>query len=96
MVAAARARRPRIDTAAGLRTARELRDALSASERLLRQTLEATRTGSWSWDVRTNVIQWSDNLGPIHGLPRGAQPESFQGLLELLHPDDRQRLVDAV
>ena len=96
MVAAARARRPRIDAAAGLRTARELRDALSASERLLRQTLEATRTGSWSWDVRTNVIQWSDNLGPIHGLPRGAQPESFQGLLELLHPDDRQRLVDAV
>ena len=96
MVAAVRARRPRIDAAAGLRTARELRDALSASERLLRQTLEGTRTGSWSWDVRANVIQWSDNLGPIHGLPRGAQPESFQELLELLHPDDRQRLVDAV
>ena len=95
-VAAFRDRRPRIDATAGLRTARDLRAALSASERLLRQTLEGTRTGSWSWDVRANVIVWSDNLGPIHGLPRGAQPATFQELLELIHPDDRQLLADAV
>ena len=65
----------------GLRSERDLRDALSASEVLLRQTLDATRTGSWSWDVAENVVVWSDNLGPIHGLPEGAQPTSYEQLL---------------
>jgi PAS domain S-box-containing protein len=62
----------------------------------LRETLELTRTGSWDWDIATDVVHWSDNLGPIHGLPRGAQPRDYEQYISLVHPDDRERLAGAV
>jgi len=79
-----------------LRGDQELREALVASDALLRQILELTDTGSWEWDVRANDVRWSDNLGPIHGLPRGTQPAGYEEYLELIHPDDRGRVAAAV
>jgi PAS domain S-box-containing protein len=74
----------------------DLRQALVASEALLHQILERTETGSWQWDIAANVVSWSENLGPIHGLDRGAQPDDYEGYLELIHPDDRERIAAAV
>ena len=75
---------------------RDVRAALITSETLLRQTLEGTQTGSWYWDIPTNVVSWSDNLGPLHGLPRGTQPSDYAAYLELIHPHDRERIQAAV
>ena len=83
---------PLVDDAAE----RDVRAALVMSETLLRQTLEGTQTGSWYWDIATNVVWWSDNLGPLHGLPRGTQPSDYAAYLELIHPHDRERLEAAV
>src|SRR5262245_38290496 len=79
-----------------LRGDQELREALVASETLLQQTLERTDTGSWQWDIEANVVSWSENLGPIHGLERGAQPRDYEEYLDLIHPDDRERIAVAV
>jgi len=75
---------------------RDVRAALVTSETLLRQTLEGTQTGSWYWDIPTNVVSWSDNLGPLHGLPRGTQPSDYAAYLELIHPHDREKIQAAV
>jgi PAS domain S-box-containing protein len=75
---------------------RDLRQALVESEALLRQILERTETGSWEWDVAANAVRWSDNLGPMHGLPRGAQPAGYEDYLSLIHPDDRELMTAAV
>lgn len=74
----------------------DLRAALVASETLLQQILERTDTGSWRWDIPANVVSWSENLGPIHGLERGAQPSDYEEYLQLIHPDDRERIAAAV
>ena len=47
------------------------------------------RLGSWEFDVRTDHIEWSDELCRIYGLEPGTQPTGFEGYLAILHPDDR-------
>ncbi|MEZ5123982.1 MAG: SpoIIE family protein phosphatase [Solirubrobacterales bacterium] len=62
----------------------------------LRLALEGTGTGSWVWDVETDAISWSANLGPLHGLPRGDGPRTHAAFLESVHPDDRERVAGQV
>ena len=71
-------------------------EALRASESQLRLALDSTETGSWRWDIPTNEVQWSENHGPLFGLPPGAHPQTYQAFLELIHADDRPRIADAV
>ena len=62
-------------------------------EERLRLALEGTETGFWEWDVATDRIEWSDNMGPLYGLPRGTQPEGVNDFLErIVHPEDREAL----
>ncbi len=48
--------------------------------------------GSWQWDIKTNMIEWSENLCRIHGI----EPEDFDGTDEnarkFLHPDDLEHI----
>ena len=62
-------------------------------EERLRLALEGTETGFWEWHVETDVIEWSDNMGPMYGLPRGTQPGGYGDFLDrILHPDDREEM----
>jgi len=62
-------------------------------EERLRLALEGTETGFWEWDVASDHIEWSDNMGPLYGLPRGTQPAGVNDFLErIVHPDDRVEL----
>src|SRR6478735_1204573 len=63
-------------------------------EERLRLALEGTEPGFWEWYVATDVIEWSDNMGPLYGLPRGTQPAGVQDFLDrIVHPDDREALA---
>lgn len=71
--------------------------ALSAvpvsDEQVLQATLalalEGSGTGSFVWQVDADAIHWSPNLGPLHGLERGAAPTRYAEWLAGLHEDDR-------
>ena len=52
--------------------------------------------GVWQWEVATNVVTWSDELYRIYGLSPGEFGASFQGYLERVHPDDRDRIRTTV
>ena len=70
---------------------------MRALEERLRLALEGTETGFWEWDVATDVVEWSDNMGPLYGLPRGTQPGGVDDFLqEVVHPDDRGPLGELV
>lgn len=63
-------------------------------EERLRLALEGTETGFWEWNVATDVVQWSDNMGPLYGLPRGTQPSGVADFLDrIVHPQDRERIA---
>lgn len=87
------------DDAALVKRIRELSDELQQcklAEARLHVALAAGRMGVWDWNVRTNSIEWSDNLAPSHGL----SPESFGGTMEafqeLIHPEDRELVSKAL
>jgi serine phosphatase RsbU (regulator of sigma subunit) len=63
-------------------------------EERLRLALEGTETGFWEWHIATDTIEWSENMGPLYGLPRGTQPGGVSDFLErVVHADDRTALV---
>src|SRR5215207_596000 len=66
-------------------------------EERLRLALEGTETGFWEWFVATDTVEWSDNMGPLYGLPRGTQPDGVQDFLDrIVHPDDREALAGLI
>ena len=70
--------------------------ALEASNARLRMAQEAGRMGVWEWDLRGDVIIWSDALEHLWGLPTGGFDGSYETFDAMVHPDDRARVNDAV
>jgi PAS domain S-box-containing protein len=66
------------------------------SEERLRFALDAASMGTWDWDLSTNVVEWSDNLARIHGLPEGGFDGTFASYEREIHPDDRARVYASI
>ena len=97
-------RRMRNGGIAGLRiditALKQAQAALRVSEESLGRTREhlelaqrMAQVGSLIRDLKTNAVEWSDELYRIYGLERGTVPPGFETLLELIHPDDRDAVV---
>ena len=63
--------------------------ALRRSEARLSEAQQLARVGSWEWDIRANVVTWSDELFRIYGLEPQSLSPSYEEFLERVHPDDR-------
>lgn len=79
-----------------LQASRQSEAKLRAREERLRSSLEAADVGTWDWNIRTGEVGWSDNLERIHGQQPGSFRGTFEGFLEGVHPDDRQRVLDTI
>lgn len=69
---------------------------LAEVEVRLREAEAMAHVGSWLWDTRTDVVQWSVEFHRLHGL----DPLDFGGTLAsylgVVHPDDRAALERAM
>jgi PAS domain S-box-containing protein len=70
--------------------------ALAHSEERLRRALDAARMGIWFWSVESGVLTWDENLRQLYGLEPGEQISSYEDFLARVHPDDRERVGNAV
>jgi PAS domain S-box-containing protein len=61
-------------------------------ERELRITLDATTDGIWSWNVDSGEVFFSDRYYTMLGYGPGEFPASYKSWIDLLHPDDRERV----
>jgi len=59
------------------------------AQRHLAMALEAARMGTWSWDIRSGKLEWSENLLELHGLAPGTFRGTYEAFLECIHPEDR-------
>jgi diguanylate cyclase (GGDEF)-like protein/PAS domain S-box-containing protein len=66
---------------------------IRASETALKEVQQLAQLGSWSWDLTSDEVTWSQELYRIFGLPE-EQNASFDMFQRLLHPDDRQRVLE--
>lgn len=63
---------------------------------LIKQGQELANFGSWQWDISSNKVSWSDVLYNIYGLNEHTFPATFEGYLNVLHPDDLQRVLGII
>jgi|GEM_PF-1634146 len=62
-------------------------------ERQFAQIQRLAQFGSWEWDVVTGVLTWSDELYRIAGMVPRESLQTYETVLGLIHPDDRD-IVD--
>ncbi len=68
---------------------------LKRTEQLMVDTQGVAHLGTWEWDIREPTAVWSDELYRIYGLTRREYTPSYEAYLTMVHPDDRQRVIDA-
>jgi len=68
---------------------------LRRSEQLMVDTQGVAHLGTWEWDISQPTAVWSDQLYQIYGLTREQYTPSYEAYLSMVHPDDRQRVIDA-
>lgn len=75
---------------------REYERQLLASQARLADAQRIARIGNWFWNLTNHQIQWSDQTYHIFGF----QPQQFavnhDMFLNLVHPDDRTRVQNAI
>jgi diguanylate cyclase (GGDEF)-like protein/PAS domain S-box-containing protein len=74
----------------------EAEDRLRRSETNLLKAQQIAKLGYWEWRIVENHLFWSGEVCRIFGMVPENVPSSYEAFLEYVHPDDRQRLQDAV
>lgn len=62
----------------------------------LSEARHIAHVGSWHWEVRKNIITWSDELYAIYGLRPHEFKATFEGFLGRVHPDDASKVKDII
>ncbi len=69
---------------------------LTYSDPRLRAFLSVTFDILYDWDMRTGAIYFGEQLDAVLGLRPGAFPREISGWFDRLHPDDRERVAEAI
>jgi PAS domain S-box-containing protein len=70
--------------------------ALIRSEETYAKAEEIAHIGSWDWNILTGDLRWTDEIYRIFGQEPQSFGATYEAFLESIHPDDRQKVVDAV
>ena len=62
----------------------------------LQDAQRLARIGSWRRDLATSEVTWSDQLYEIFGRDPADGPAFGETLLSYVHPEDRERVLEAV
>lgn len=75
---------------------RRTEEDLIESQMQLAEAQELTMLGSWRWDVEKDRIYWSDQMYSIYGVNPATFNASIDGLIQIVHPDDREAVRTTV
>ncbi len=73
---------------------KQAEEELKRTTQFLQETQEVATVGGWEVSLRSERMQWSDELYRIHGLPPDAGPTPEEAI-EFYHPDDRDSIREA-
>ena len=69
-------------------------EALRASEERLRLAQWAAHIGTFDVNIRTGVDIWQPETEALYGLPPGGFGGTLTAFEDLIHPDDRERVIE--
>ena len=70
--------------------------SLSRSEERLQEAQNLAGLGAWTWEVGSEAAQWSPRMYAMHGLDPADGPVTFAAYFEIVHPDHRAQIRNAV
>ncbi|MFT6503877.1 MAG: PAS domain S-box-containing protein [Crocinitomicaceae bacterium] len=71
---------------------KKVEELLRENTILLNESQRLAHLGHWHWDINEDVVTWSSELYRIYGLSEGDVQVSYEKYLELVHPEDRERI----
>ncbi|MEY2556700.1 MAG: hypothetical protein QOE34_125 [Verrucomicrobiota bacterium] len=75
---------------------KEIEEMLRRRQSQLELAQELAHLGRWTWEVQTDEMTWSEELCRISGRTQDDAPRSYPAFLEIVHPDDRPGLQQAL
>jgi len=69
-------------------------EGLRKSEERFRLAAQAAGIGTFEWNIRTGVNTWTPELEAMYGLPPGGFGGTQSAFENLVHPDDRTRVIE--
>ena len=73
-----------------------VQQAVEEANQRFELTMEATHTGLWSWDVQSNLVEWSELAYRQLGYAPGAFSISLERFQQLMHPDDLEPVMASI
>ena len=70
--------------------------ALDERQAQLAMAVSSSGIGFWSWSAETDEVTWDDAMCRAFGVSRAQVPTTFAGVVERVHPADRQDLNDRI
>ncbi len=74
---------------------KQVQQSLRESEERFNRTQRIAHIGTVERDLRTREVIWTDETFRIFGVTRESYKPSFENLMSLVHPEDREVLVSA-
>ncbi|MEJ1385658.1 MAG: transporter substrate-binding domain-containing protein [Candidatus Sedimenticola sp. (ex Thyasira tokunagai)] len=75
---------------------KQTEELLRSSEKSLEKAQRIANLGNWEWDIPGGGLTWSDEIYRIFGLQPGEFAASYEAFLETIHPEDRDKVIEAV
>ncbi len=75
---------------------RKAEDALGASAERMRLAQQVSLVGTFEWNIQIGVNTWTPDLEAMYGLAPGTFPRTQSAWEDLVHPEDRARVVQQV
>ena len=69
---------------------------IQISEDRFSVSMRYANIGTWDWDIQTGDLFWSERIGPLFGYNENVPETTFENFLAAIHPEDRQKVIDAV
>src|SRR5262249_53897176 len=67
--------------------------ALRQSHRRWSLAMESAQMGTWDIELPSGVMTESEHIGPMFGKPRGFRHRDLNAWSEMIHPEDRERVL---
>lgn len=73
-----------------------MEEDLERSYARLAEAQGLAKLGNWEWEIESGQVVWSDEVYRIFGVRQGDFVPNYDSYLSLVHPEDRQELLQAV
>ncbi len=75
---------------------KRIHEVLRESEERLSFSLKSAGAGTWSWDITNDLMMWDSYMYYLYGLKPGAFTGNFLTTLNLVYPDDKEKVEQAI